>query len=137
MTHNALADGHSTNMFVRNAVALTAPDGAAVYDWGYGNLGDVPNRLTGEQIGVHAAYDIWGLTRAHRTGFTNATAQQMKKYADMVAQEMTLQIDSNGAATYASYNDRCRCAVGQALGAHESIGLLRVAIELTACARVD
>jgi hypothetical protein len=98
---------NTVNMFVQNAVPLTAPDGTAVYDWGYGNFGDVLNRLTGEQIGVHGAYDIWGLTRAYRSGFTNATAAQMKKYADTVVHEMTLQVDDSGAATYAAYNDRC------------------------------
>ena len=98
----------STDMFVQNAQPLTAPDGAAVYDWGYCNFGDCTGRLTGEQIGVHGSYDIWGLTRAYATGYTTVpTAQQMKTYADTVVHEMTLSIDSAGAATYASYNDRC------------------------------
>jgi hypothetical protein len=100
---------NTADMFVRNAVPRTAPDGTAVYDWGYGNFGDVTGRLTGEQIGVHGSYDIWGLTRAYSTGYTTVpTAQQMKTYADTVAHEMTLQIDpATGAATYASFNDRC------------------------------
>jgi hypothetical protein len=98
---------NSTDMFVQNALPRTAPDGAAVYDWGYGNFGDVRGRLTGEQIGVHASYDIWGLARSYSTGDTAATAQQMQTYADTVVHEMTLSIDSSGAATYASYNDRC------------------------------
>lgn len=98
---------NSTDMFVQNALPRTAPDGAAVYDWGYGNFGDVRGRLTGEQIGVHASYDVWGLTRAYSTGDTSAGAQQMQLYADTLVHEITLSIDSAGAATYASFNDRC------------------------------
>lgn len=99
---------NSTDMFVQNAVPSSAPDGTPVYDWGYGNFGDVLGRLTGEQIGVHGQYDMWGLTRAYRTGDTAATAQQMQTYADTVVHEITLQVDPlSGAATYASYNDRC------------------------------
>jgi len=99
---------NSTDMFVQNAVPTTAPDGTAVYDWGYGNFGDVRGRLTGEQIGVHGQYDMWGLTRAYSTGDTSATAEQMQTYADTVVHEITLQIDPfTGAATYAGYNDRC------------------------------
>jgi len=98
----------STDMFVQNARPLTAPDGTAVYDWGYCNFGDCTNHLTGEQLDVRASYDIWGLTRAYATGYTTVpTAQQMKTYADTLAHETTLSIDSAGAATYASYNDRC------------------------------
>ena len=75
---------------------------------GYGNFGDVRGRLTGEQIGVHGQYDMWGLTRAYSTGDTSATAEQMQTYADTVVHEITLQIDPfTGAATYAGYNDRC------------------------------
>jgi len=98
---------NSTDMFVQNALPRTAPDGAAVYDWGYGNFGDVRGRLTGEQIGVHGSYDVWGLARAYSTGDTAATTQQMRTYADTVVHEITLSIDDLGAATYASYNDRC------------------------------
>jgi len=98
---------NSTDMFVQNALPRSAPDAAAVYDWGYGNFGDVRGRLTGEQIGVHASYDIWGLARAYSTGDTAATADQMRTYADTVVHEITLSIDSSGAATYASYNNRC------------------------------
>jgi hypothetical protein len=99
---------NTTDMFVANAVPITAPDGTPVYDWGYGNFGDVKGRLTGEQIGVHGQYDIWGLTRAYSSGFTSATPQQMQSYADTVVHEMTLAIDpSTGAATYAGFNDRC------------------------------
>jgi hypothetical protein len=98
---------NTVNLFVQNAVPSTAVDGTPVYDWGYGNFGDVLNRLTGEQIGIHGQYDILGLTRAYFTRFTNATREQMKIYADTVVHEMTLSVDGNGAATYAGYNDRC------------------------------
>ena len=53
------------DLFVQNAVRATAPDGTPVYNWGYGNFGDLENNKTSEQIGVHAQYDIWGLTRAY------------------------------------------------------------------------
>src|SRR5581483_11439247 len=99
---------NSTDMFVQNAQPVTAPDGTAVYDWGYCNFGDCTGHLTGEQIEVHGAYDMWGLTRNYSTGYaTVPTAQQMKTYADTVVHEITLSIDSAGAATYASFNDRC------------------------------
>jgi len=98
----------STDMFVQNVQPLTAPDGTAVYDWGYCNFGDCTGHLTGEQIGVHGAYDMWGLTRAYSTGYSTVpTAAQVKTYADTVVHEITLSIDSAGAATYASFNDRC------------------------------
>jgi hypothetical protein len=98
----------SADMFVQNAVPITAPDGTPVYDWGYCNFGDCTGRLTGEQNGVHGSYDMWGLTRAYASGYSTVpSAQQMKTYADTVVHEMTLSIDSAGAATYASFNDRC------------------------------
>src|SRR5260370_5560144 len=54
------------------------------------------------------AYEMWGLTRAYSTGYSTVpTAAQMKTYADTVVHEITLSIDSAGAATYASFNDRC------------------------------
>jgi hypothetical protein len=93
---------NAVNLFVQNAVPATAPDGTAVYNWGYGNFGDVTNKLTGEQIGIHAQYDIWGLTRAYRAGYTNATAQQMKTFADTVVHELTLPTGE-----YAGHIDRC------------------------------
>lgn len=99
---------NATDMFVANAVPITAPDGTPAYDWGYGNFGDVKNRLTGEQIGVHASYDMWGLARAYASGYTSATAQQMATYADTLVHETTLSVDPvSGAATYAGFNDRC------------------------------
>src|SRR5207237_10657221 len=65
-------------------------------------FGDVKNKKTGEQIGVHAQYDIWGLTRAYRAGFTSATAAQMKTFADTVVHELTLPTGE-----YAGHIDRC------------------------------
>ncbi|MDR3723386.1 MAG: hypothetical protein P4K83_02720 [Terracidiphilus sp.] len=99
---------NATNNFVQNAVPLTTPGGESAYNWGYGNYGDEVAKKTGEQIGVHGSYDIWGLTRAYSTGETNATAVQMQKYANTVDYEMTMSVDSStGAATYSSFNDRC------------------------------
>src|SRR5215471_7054529 len=46
----------TVDMFVQNAQPLTAPDGTAVFDWGYCNFGDCTNHLTGEQNGVHGSY---------------------------------------------------------------------------------
>jgi hypothetical protein len=45
---------------------------------------------TGEDTIIHGQYDIWGLTRAYQAGYTDATAQQMKTYADTVAHEMQI-----------------------------------------------
>jgi hypothetical protein len=98
----------TADMFVQNAQPLTAPDGTAGFDWGYCNFGDCTGHLTGEQMGVHGSYDIWGLTRAYASGYTTVpTAAQMKIYADTIVHETTLSTDSAGAATYASFNDRC------------------------------
>jgi hypothetical protein len=93
---------NTVNLFVKNAKPKVAPDGTQVYDWGYGNFGDEKNHLTGEQIGIHAQYDIWGLTRAYRAGYTSATAQQMKTYADTVVHELMIS-----PGVYAGYIDRC------------------------------
>jgi hypothetical protein len=93
---------NTVDLFVQNVKPATAPDGTAVYNWGYGNFGDVKNSLTGEQIGVHAQYDIWGLTRAYRAGYTSATAAQMKTFADTVVHELTLPTGE-----YAGHIDRC------------------------------
>lgn len=93
---------NTVDLFVKNAQPATAPDGTPVYNWGYGNFGDVKNNLTGEQIGIHAQYDIWGLTRAYRAGYTSATPQQMKTYADTVVHQLTLP-----SGEYAGHIDRC------------------------------
>jgi hypothetical protein len=81
---------NTVNVFVMNAMPKTAPDGTPVYDWGYGNYGDWTGSLTGEDTIIHAQYDIWGLTRAYRAGYTSATPQQMKTYADTVVHEMAV-----------------------------------------------
>ena len=57
-------------------------------------------RLTGESTG-HGQYDIWGLTRAYRAGYTNATQQQMKTYADTV-----VRVIRAGTNSYAATVDR-------------------------------
>jgi hypothetical protein len=93
---------NTVDLFVANALPRTAPDGTAVYDWGYGNFGDEKNHKTGEQIGIHAQYDIWGLTRAYRAGYTSATAKEMQTYADTVVHELTIS-----PGVYAGYVDRC------------------------------
>jgi hypothetical protein len=93
---------NTVDRFVQNAQPRAAPDGAPVYDWGYGNFGDEKGHLTGEQVGIHAQYDIWGLTRAYRAGYTSASAQQMKRYADTVVHELTLS-----PGVYAGFIDRC------------------------------
>ena len=92
----------TVNLFVQNAKPAKAPDGAAVYDWGYGNFGDITNSLTGEQINIHAEYDVWGLTRAQAVGLTDATAQQMATYAATVVHEIAIS-----PGVYATYVDRC------------------------------
>jgi hypothetical protein len=93
---------NTVDLFVKNAQAAKAPDGTAVYDWGYGNSGDEVGKLTGEQIDIHAEYDIWGLTRAYAAGLTSATPQQMASYAATVVHEIAIS-----PGVYASYVDRC------------------------------
>jgi hypothetical protein len=79
---------NATNALVQNAIASTAPDGTAVFDWGYGNMGDVLGRTRSEDTG-HGQYDMWGLTRAFSAGYTDATAAQMRTYADTVVHEIS------------------------------------------------
>jgi hypothetical protein len=93
---------NTVNVFVRNAAPKTAPDGTPVYDWGYGNYGDWTGSLAGEDVIIHGQYDIWGLTRAYRAGYTDATPQQMKTYADTVVHEMMIS-----PGVYAGTIDRC------------------------------
>ncbi len=78
---------NTTDLFVQNGLTHTAPDGTTVYNWSYGNFGDEHAGTTGEDVG-HGQYDMWGLTRAFRDGFTDATSQQMKTYADTVVHEI-------------------------------------------------
>ncbi|HEY8089926.1 MAG TPA: hypothetical protein VIF09_18825, partial [Polyangiaceae bacterium] len=93
---------NTANLFVQNPKPATAPDGTPVYDWGYGNSGDEMNHLTGEQLDIHAEYDIWGLTRAYQAGLTDATVAQMSLFAATVVHEITIS-----PGVYATYVDRC------------------------------
>lgn len=90
------------NLFVKNAQPTKAPDGTAVYDWGYGNFGDELNDLTGEQINVHAEYDLWGLTRAYAAGLADVTTDELATYGATVVHEITIS-----PGVYATYVDRC------------------------------
>jgi len=96
---------NSTDKFVQNGLPYAAPDGTTVYNWGYGNFGDVTGRTTGEDVG-HGQYDMWGLTRAFPAGYTDATAPQMKTYADTVVHEIAggpdvyfARVDRSGGTT--------------------------------------
>jgi hypothetical protein len=91
---------HTVDEFVKNAVPYKASDGTPVYDWGYGNFGDVIGKLKGEDTGIHAQWDIWGLTRAYRAGYTTATPDQMKTYGDTIVHALRL-----GAQSYAATID--------------------------------
>ena len=90
------------NLFAKNAQPSVAPDGTAIYDWGYGNSGDEVGKLTQEQINIHAEYDIWGLARAFEAGYTDVTPAQMATYAATVVHEITIS-----PGVYAQYVDRC------------------------------
>ena len=96
---------NSTDKFAQNGSPYAAPDGTTVYNWGYGNFGDVLGRTTGEDVG-HGQYDMWGLTRAFPAGYSDATAQQMKTYADTVVHEIAggtnmyfTRVDRSGGTT--------------------------------------
>ncbi len=90
------------NLFAQNAQSSTAADGAADYNWGYGNYGDIQNRLTGESTS-HGGFDMMGFTRAYRTpGFTTTvTNQAMELYAATLIHEIR-----ESAQLYAMYIDR-------------------------------
>lgn len=96
---------NTTNMFVKNGLPYAAPDGTTVFNWGYCNFGDCTGRATGEDVG-HGQYDMWGLTRAYPAGYTDATTQQMKTYADTVVHEIAggpnvyfTRVDRSGGTT--------------------------------------
>jgi hypothetical protein len=91
---------NATNALVTHAVATRAPDGAAVFDWGYCDMGDCVGHTTGEDTG-HGQYDMWGLTRAFRAGYSDATAAQMKTFADTV-----VHVISGGPDVYYDRVDR-------------------------------
>jgi hypothetical protein len=88
--------------FVKAAVPHAAADGTPVYDWGYGNFGDILNNLSNEDLG-HAVIDMLGLTRASRAGYGHATAAQLKTYASTVMHEIRI-----GPANYAGTVNRSK-----------------------------
>jgi len=100
-THHLLGDdAHKDTMyravvektvdaFGKAAVPHPAADGTTVYDWGYGNFGDIINHLSNEDLS-HGQIDILGLTRAQRAGYTSVGAAQMKTYADTVLHELRI-----------------------------------------------
>jgi hypothetical protein len=79
---------NTVDLFVTNALPKTAPNGKAVFDWGYGNYGDVSGNLTGELTDAHGQWDMLGLERAFRAGYTKATLAQMAGYGSTVANEI-------------------------------------------------
>jgi len=96
---------NTTNLFAQNGTPYASPDGTTVYNWGYCNFGDCTGHSTGEDVG-HGQYDMWGLTRAYTAGYTDATAQQMKTYADTVVHEIAdgpdlyfARVDQSGGTT--------------------------------------
>jgi hypothetical protein len=74
---------------VKAAVPHAAADGTPVYDWGYGDFGDIRNSLSNEDLS-HGNIDIMGLTRASRAGYGHTTAAQLKTYADTVMHEIRI-----------------------------------------------
>jgi hypothetical protein len=80
---------NTVNAFVRTPLSHAAADGTPVYDWGYGNFGDILNNRSNEDIS-HGQIDMLGLTRAYRGGYTDATAAQMKTFADTVVHELLI-----------------------------------------------
>jgi hypothetical protein len=77
------------DLFVKAAVPHAASDGTPVFDWGYGNSGDVLNKLSNEDLG-HGVIDMIGLTRASRAGYGHATSEQLKTYASTVMHEIRI-----------------------------------------------
>jgi hypothetical protein len=81
--------GNTVDAFVATPLPHPAVDGTTVYDWGYGNFGDIRNNRSNEDIS-HGQIDMIGLTRAYRAGYTQATAAQMKTFADTVVHELLI-----------------------------------------------
>jgi hypothetical protein len=88
--------------FVKSAVPRAAPDGTPVYDWGYGNFGDIINHLSNEDLS-HGQIDIIGLSRAQRAGYAHASAGQLETYASTVLHEIRI-----GPGIYAGSVNRSR-----------------------------
>jgi hypothetical protein len=80
---------NTVNAFVATPLPHPAADGTPVYDWGYGNFGDIQNNRSNEDVS-HGQIDMIGLTRAYRAGYTMATAAQMKTFADTVVHEILI-----------------------------------------------
>jgi hypothetical protein len=80
---------NTVNAFVATPLSHPAADGTTVYDWGYGNFGDILNSRSNEDIS-HGQIDMLGLTRAYRGGYGSATAAQMKTFADTVLHELRI-----------------------------------------------
>jgi len=95
---------NTVNAFVKAAVPHPAADGTTVYDWGYGNFGDIVNHLSNEDFS-HGQIDVLGLTRAQRAGYTSVTAAQMKTYADTMLHEVRIAPNQ-----YASSVNRAKAA---------------------------
>jgi hypothetical protein len=88
--------------FVKAAVPHAAADGAPVYDWGYGNFGDLLGHLSNEDLS-HGQIDILGFTRAQRAGYGHASADQLKTYANTVIHEIRM-----GPGVYAGSVNRAK-----------------------------
>jgi hypothetical protein len=93
---------NTIDAFVKAAVPHDAADGTPVYDWGYGDSGDVLKRLSNEDLS-HGNIDVMGLTRAVRGGYGHTTAAQLKTYADTVMHEIRI-----GPALYAGTVNRAK-----------------------------
>ena len=95
---------NTVDAFVKAAVPHAAADGTPVYDWGYGDFGDIRNHLSNEDLS-HGNIDIMGLTRASRGGYGHATAAQLKTYANTVMHELRI-----GPGVYASSVNRVKAS---------------------------
>lgn len=87
----------STDAYVNNAQPVTAtqtvsslfPPSEAVYDSGYGNMGDVSGQITGNSSS-HTSYEMQGLARTYEAGptYTSATLMNMERYANTIEYAM-------------------------------------------------
>jgi hypothetical protein len=93
---------NTIDAFVKAAVPHNAADGTPVYDWGYGDFGDILHSLSNEDLS-HGNIDIMGLTRATRSGYGHTTAAQLKTYANTVMHEIRI-----GPGVYAGTVNRAK-----------------------------
>ncbi|MDR3724898.1 MAG: MBG domain-containing protein [Terracidiphilus sp.] len=87
----------STNAYIANAIPVTAtqtvsslfPSAEAVYDSGYGNMGDVSGQVTGNSSS-HTSYEFQGLARTYEAGpqYSSATLMNMERYANTIEYAM-------------------------------------------------